>query len=85
MPSNLLWLLPTIYNTFKPFVIAKLSPFVVITYCLQQHYIPYRLKISCLPLYYYLPMVCTILWQKVFPIPNIIIESGNIEKNEKLI
>lgn len=69
--QTLLWLLLTIYNTFKPFV--------VIAYCLQRLqtfcgcFLPFttmlfscRPQISCLPFCYYLPMVTTVLWQKVF-------------------
>ncbi len=77
-PIDHLWLLPIIYSTCRPFII--------IAYCLQHRYLPYKPQILGLPLCCYLPLVVIVLWQKIFPNPETIVESGNVlKKNEKII
>ncbi len=71
-------------NTFKPFMTTKLSPFVTTTYHLQQCYLLSIPQISCPPLCCCLPMVSTILWYKVFPIPYTTTKSENIYNKKKI-
>ncbi len=56
--QTFLYLMPTIYTTFRPFM--------VVAYHLQQCYLPYKPQISYLPPCCYLLMATIVLWQKAF-------------------